>query len=192
MIRYLGIFLAVTTLVIAGNTLGHAMEKEPAKLPYALTADQVLEQIARRGPGPVLWELFDREAEWDIVLEKISSGDPIWLKVAARFLTASDAHATEDLHDAIGDAIEKSPELVLEMIGETRNSFRLEDVCCIRRLVTDKIALDQLMAETNHKIEALSRVKRRDLAEQRDRCTETIRKCAQEEIRDGYGTKSQK
>jgi hypothetical protein len=28
-----------------------------------LTADEVLKQIAQRGPGPVVWELYDQEAE---------------------------------------------------------------------------------------------------------------------------------
>ena len=166
MIRYFSILLAAMMLVMSGHAFSDEADQteEPPKLPYAPTADEVLKQIALRGARPVVWELFDRDAEWDRLLREISSGDPRWLKVAARLRKASDAGASEELGDAINDAVEKSPELVLEMgyCGET-----LYD--------STAITFDELMAGVNRKIEALSKVKRCDLIKKRDRCIKSLR-----------------
>jgi hypothetical protein len=182
MIRYFSIVLAVTALVMGVNAFGDTTENddEPATLPYAITADEVLKQIAKRGPYPVLWEIFDRDAQWDQVVREIASGDPKWLKVAARFLTASDAAASEDLRDALNDAIEKSPEIVLQM------GF------CGEPLYDPAVTpIEEVMEGINRKIKAISNVKRCDLIKRRDECMRSLRKSIQE-IREDYDAKNKK
>jgi hypothetical protein len=168
---------------------GDSLDKteELPKLSYDLTADKVLKEIDRRGPAPVVWELFDRIERWYDLLRNVAGGDPAWLEVAARLRPASDAAATEELSDAVTEAMTISPERVLEMIGETNNSFHTVDLCCVRLLVS--VAADRLIAETDRKIRALSRVKRRDLAKVRDRCINTMKKCVQQNIPNGQGPK---
>lgn len=166
MIRYFSILLAAMMLVMSGHARGDEADKteEPPKLPYALTADEVLKQIARRGARPVVWELYDRDAEWDRLIREISSGDRKWLKVAARLRKASDAGASEELADAIDDAVEKSPELVLEM-----------GCCGVTLYDTQVNTFDEFLAGINRKIKALSKVKRCDLIKKRDGCIKSLR-----------------
>jgi hypothetical protein len=177
MIHYFAILFIAVTLAVTTQAYGDSADKteQLPKLPYALTADEVLKQIAQRGPGPVVWELYDQEAEWDRALGGISSGDRKWLKVAARLLTASDAGVSSELDTAINDAIEKAPELVLEM-----------GYCGERLYESSLTSFAEAMDDMNRKIKALSKVKRRDLIKRRDDCIKSLRQFMTE-VRKDYG-----
>jgi len=118
-VRHLTIIVAAVALGMATPAFGDSLDQteELPKLSYALTADKVLKEIDRRGPAPVVWELFDRTERWYDLLRNVAGGDPEWLEVAARLRPASDAAATEELTDAVAEAMTISPERVLEMIG---------------------------------------------------------------------------
>jgi hypothetical protein len=176
-IRRFGILLVAMSLAITSHASGGSSDKteELPELPYAVTADEVLKQIAQRGPGPVVRELYERDSDWDRVLDAITSGDRKWLKVAARLRTASDAGISDMLDYAIADAIEKAPELVLKM-----------GYCGERLYESSLTSFAEAMDDINRKIKALSKVKRRDLIKKRDDCIKSLRQ-SMTEVRKDYG-----
>jgi len=174
-----------TRLFVAEKASGAAMRgtNSPSGLPYPLVPSELIKQIDRRGPRGVIRELFDRDEDWSDVLRNVARGEPGWLEVAARLQEGSDAHAGEELVEAVRSALTESPERVLELC---RKSFPLNEICGAPVFGVDVVRLEQEIADLNRKIRALDRINSPDLAEERDKCKELIGKSIRE-ILQSYG-----
>jgi hypothetical protein len=93
-----------------------------------MTAEQMAESIAKRGAKAVAAEMNQGKglATWSYVQDRVASGELPWLKIAAELKPYTDAGNAEGLDNALADALPKSPEQVLGMLGA---SFRPDRVC---------------------------------------------------------------
>lgn len=96
------IFIAVICLVTQSESL-QAQE---------LSVKSIQEDLKTKSPGKVVSSLYNDRNKWNILLRKIASGDIEWLKTAVSLREGSDAHASETLSLAVGEALEHKPENV--------------------------------------------------------------------------------
>src|SRR5262245_19536584 len=68
---------------------------------------------------------------WQDVYDGIASGKTEWLQVAELLRPASDAGASEDLSDALSEALPKNPVGVLRFVKDGRGfeEFTVEEAC---------------------------------------------------------------
>jgi hypothetical protein len=89
--------------------MARAVESAP------LTPKSVSERIEKLGPRGALAQIYNSESEWQELLKGIAGGTVAWLQVASRLRPASDAHASEQLELAVGEALEHHPTNVLRV-----------------------------------------------------------------------------
>jgi hypothetical protein len=92
-----------------------------------ITASDVSARIHRDGGKKVLADLWDQQAEFEVVLSGIESADREWLDVARLLKPFSDAGSAEEIDMAVARALPKDPERVLLLIGH--DGFELDFVC---------------------------------------------------------------
>jgi hypothetical protein len=95
----------------------------------AVADDQALlkQAIAVRGAAQVLAEVYDKPERWPAIVDGISRGERGWLEIAALLRPASDAGASEDLDQAMAEALRRVPRSVLPLL--TAAQFEPEAVC---------------------------------------------------------------
>ena len=89
-------------------------------------SDALLKAIDSYGARYVVWEVLKDWEKWDDVMEKISSGETRWIRIATLLYPETDAGITSALIITMAEALPNSPENVLPTIGQ---GFDLEDVC---------------------------------------------------------------
>jgi len=99
----------------------------------SFTAEQIDQKIELRGPRAVLADIYDQPAVWEPLFEGICEGQPAWLKVAVRLRLVSDAGASEDLNQALAEAMLHVPHEILRILAASPDGgsgrFRTEFVC---------------------------------------------------------------
>lgn len=88
--------------------------------------DDVLARIHREGGKAVLADLWEHDAEFEMVMRGIESANPRWLEVAQLLKPYSDAGLSESINMAVARALPLDPERVLRLIG---HGFELDLVC---------------------------------------------------------------
>lgn len=91
-----------------------------------LSPAELQSRIHSQGGHKVLWALWDNQAEWNQLFSGVASGNPDWLKIAQALHPFSDGAASEDIHNAVAQALPKAPERTLSMIGP---GFEIDTVC---------------------------------------------------------------
>lgn len=111
----------VGSMLLGACVAGCVSKSVDVPKPQALIAD-----IDNKGPKEVLETLAADESVFDAVCAEIESGDPLWLEIAQRLKSVSDAGAALSLNYAVARALPREPMRVLRLIG---NVFTIDDVC---------------------------------------------------------------
>jgi hypothetical protein len=95
-----------------------------------LTVEHIAADIAAEGAGPVVHRLWE-SGEFDSVLDKISSGDSKWIRLAPDLAAGADAGAAEGLGVALARALPSNAAAVLAVLDQARPALSPAYVCGI-------------------------------------------------------------
>jgi hypothetical protein len=127
-------------------------------------AAQLLERINREGGDRVIRQLWAEDELFEKLCEKTSTGEPPWLKVAARLRPFSDAGASLSLDISVARALPRQPAGVLTMIAPP---WQLAMICGAPFI---EEPVEETRAYLVRTISALSKPMSRDLEEKRVAC----------------------
>jgi hypothetical protein len=105
-----------------------------------VTASSVMTLVQQKGASGALDMLFG-SAQWDSVLDGIAGGGAGWLRVAAALRPVSDAGASEDLHQAISEALGTNAPGVLRLVKD--GAVAAEDACLLYGFMTQTPAANK-------------------------------------------------
>ena len=126
-------------------------------------AETILAEIKVAGAPRIAQRIDTDENFGRAVIDGISTGDSVWLKVAAE-LTPASAAAEASLAIALASALPHSPDNVLAVLGR---KYQVEEVCGIPFLKADSAQVVSYHAEATA---ALQRVRTTSLLPKRDSC----------------------
>lgn len=101
----------VAMCFIASHAFAASEQNKPS-------AESLLISIHNEGAKRVLWRLYEDEETFNYVLDRIESGNRLWFVVASELYRVCDAGACSMLMEAIPDALLKSPEVGLSLLGQ--------------------------------------------------------------------------
>ena len=127
------------------------------------SAEFVLSEIRLGGADKVSRRIDADENFGRSVMNGISTGDSLWLEVAAE-LTPASAAAESSLSIALSSALTQSPARVLPLLGDR---YPVDEVCGMPFLKADS---SQVITYHAAAIAALQRVRARSLVAKRDSC----------------------
>jgi hypothetical protein len=143
--------------------------------PRPLTPESILRAIRARGDIAVLADLKGDTDTWDRLMNQIAGGQPAWLDVADRLLGVADDDEATDLESAVGAALTRAPEVVLQS-ADSGGEIALTWVCS----ETDSLAKDSgyeariaMLAERERAVRA---VKAPGLTKKREACLKGLQK----------------
>ncbi|MFL5530100.1 MAG: hypothetical protein ACJ791_12105 [Gemmatimonadaceae bacterium] len=136
--------------------------KESAWTPMG-SAEFVLSEIKLGGATKVSRRIDSDENFGRSVLNGIATGDSLWLEVASQLQPAS-AAAEASLSIALAEALTRSPQSVLRVIGD---KYAVSEVCGMPFLKADS---GEVIAYHAAAISALQRIRAASLASKRDVC----------------------
>lgn len=85
---------------------------------YYTNPTAIIQQVSEKGPSEIVSELWTSETKWNYVIDKISTGESIWLKVAVALRPGTDVGAAETLFSALGEALVEAPDKVLALFSD--------------------------------------------------------------------------
>ena len=103
-----------------------AEQNNPSNSIKTISADKLLVRIENEGASAVLYGLYNDFDDWGEILKMIASGNHKWLTVANKLKSSSDAGASIQISNAVGEALSVSPENVLTI---SDSNFSLDSVC---------------------------------------------------------------
>src|SRR6266566_2048824 len=136
--------------------------------PFHTPAAELLREIESEGPRPVLVRLWNDEARFKEVCDKIESGDASWLEVARRLKAGSDAAASLSLDYSVARALPRVPEKVLKLIN---HGFTVDDVCTSPFIEPEPGVAESYQRRASAALRAL---RSHDLEAVRDECLKRI------------------
>ena len=142
----------------------------------SLTPAAALSHVAEVGAKQAVLDYYDT-AQWDHVVRGIASGDRGWLRVYAALRPSADAGPSEDLGDAIYDAIPHHPFDVLPLLAASTGRTS-------RQLCTftfeSKLPDGGIGAYLNHLDHALSQASTREQRKMAKACRQGIKATKQQ------------
>jgi hypothetical protein len=117
---FLSLWCVVSPGAVASQD-GHRDERAPS-------AESVRQLIAQEGPRRTLDRLTQDEVKWLEVLQRVSSGSPAWVKIAAQLRPVADGGPGEEIVISIQDALPIRTKLILRIVQDG-GSFTAADVC---------------------------------------------------------------
>jgi len=158
----------------SGSSVAGVSPSATSALVGAVTAQQVMAEIERRGGASVLEELVGSgdDVASERVWSGIRSGNKAWLDIAAALVPSADAGGAWDLSRALFDALEPAAEQVLVVSGNL-----LDQVCGNREIGAedDHYEPAQVLEILDARIKSVSVVSSHDLEKRRERCLEFLR-----------------
>lgn len=142
------------------------------------SAAEARAHIAKVGAKDALHTWWGTKA-WQDVYDGIASGKTEWLQVAELLRPASDAGASEDLSDALSEALPKNPVGVLRFVKEGKGfeEFTVEEACFASpRSETKSVALRFLKTSEL----AVKKINAADLKDAKARCLKSLAESRQE------------
>lgn len=136
----------------------------------ALGSPAEVERSIKLSGASRTWAELSAEHQWEGLLDKVSAGQPGWLKVAADLRTGTDAGASEGLDAAISEAIRRRPAEVLRLF---QSGVSAENVCRSRAIEPTPEQVRTFVGETRT---ALEGVKDPALRQARDQCIALVAK----------------
>jgi hypothetical protein len=117
------VLMAITILVLVPALLCAA---DATIINYSLKPELIIREVKSRGARIIVWELYDDPKTWHSVLQRISSGDESWLRVANVLRPGTDAGTSEMLTLAVGEALEHNPNNVFRIASK---AFEVSAIC---------------------------------------------------------------
>ncbi len=140
--------------------------------------DSLLTELAHSGAKAVVRRLSCGAGSlWDAVLQKIESGDPRWLNVAAQLAAGTDAATSEALLVTLARALVKNPVGVLRLAG-SQTFLSIEDLCGAPFIEPEPAYLRHYLNAAEHAVE---RLEERAIEEPRSKCLAQIKRIIAEE-----------
>ena len=150
--------------LLMSPTSGHA--DASTEVPDAAA---LLSQIDASGPKVVFHRLWANEGQFEVICNRIETGDPSWLEVARRLRPVSDAAASLSLNYSVARALPAAPALVLGLVGR---GFSIHDICTSPFIEPDPGVAERYEARALNALESLSGSRISALAAQ---CAEGVR-----------------
>lgn len=145
-----------------------------------LSPAQLLQEILDKGPDTVFSTTLTGY-NWSALLKNVESGEKPWLAVAAAIYPATHAGPAEDLSNVLGIALLRAPEDVLEM---TASVVGVEGICGYPNLgLSNTDTQEKVIAYLDVRIQTISNIKNPNIAAQKTRCIESLKKTKAEVLR---------
>lgn len=141
-------------------------------------ATEAKAHIAKVGAKDALHMWWGTKA-WQDVYDGIASGKTDWLQVAELLRPASDAGASEDLSDALSEALPKNPVGVLRFVkdGKGFEEFTVEEACFASPRSETKSGALRFIKASERAVKKISAV---DLKDAKARCLKSLAESRQE------------
>src|SRR5512132_3437544 len=134
---------------------------------------EILHEIQTFGARATLNALYRDDDQWTAVLRGIGGGMPEWIAVAEALKRVADAHPSESLDAAMGEALGRNAQLVL---SHSAGPFALSSVCAGPDVDDERFdTLAKALAELNRRIRGVERVNDPVLARVRGDCVTALR-----------------
>ena len=160
----LRVFAAIA--MVASASAAEQIAKRPQ-------SGEIQHEIRSVGAKAALNALYRDDAQWTAVLRGIASGDADWLSVGEALRRVSDAHLSEQLDAAVGEALGKNAQLVL---SRATGPFELSSVCSSPDIDDERFdTFRTALAELNRRISGVERVTDATLARVRTDCLASLR-----------------
>lgn len=127
-------------------------------------AQEVLDIAISEGPDPIIKAYNCRG--WIEISSGIARGTKEWLLVARSIKPYSDAAMSEELNENLAKALQKKPELVLELFGTPTTDW-LEQICTCPLIEPKESEAEAFIKKS---IEAIVGVKDEFLKDQKESC----------------------
>jgi hypothetical protein len=151
---------------------------------YYTDPQATIHEVSRRGASEVVAELSNQERKWYYVMDKIATGEQAWLKVAVVLRPGSDAGSTEEIFEALGQALKTNPKEVLGLISK---DFPLEYVCSWPVVGTPPCTTYELcLKEIEDRQKSVMSVSSRNLRDLCKRCLSSLEN-GKRQIAESYG-----
>ena len=161
---------AVLLSVAVGAGLGSAATPASAvRLP--LRVEHVEASMHDAGPRATLMKYFRCSGGQATGYAGVAQGSPRWVALAAQLLPEADACHAEGLQDALGLAMQRTPQQVLPLVG--RSAGLLAERICLP-FISDEIAMSRQWAAVRRSRLAIESVHDDTLAAQRQACLSFI------------------
>jgi hypothetical protein len=119
----------------------------------------------------VLQSLWDDQATWSEFIDCVESGKTTWVDAALAIHQFSDAGASEELDQSLGEALGNNPSDILEKATIPGSTIELDIICSGPDVDDPRFdSYDLSMAEIARRLKALSRVTNQDLEPQVEAC----------------------
>jgi len=156
-------------LLIFGTALVVAAPAQSTQHPRP---GEILQEVQAIGAKATLEELYRDDDKWSTLLRGIAGGTPEWFAVAEALRAASDAHVTEALTHAVGEALGRNAQLIL---SHARGPFFLSEVCGSPDVDDERFdKLPTALAELNRRIRGVERVQDPGLGQMRADCLNSL------------------
>jgi hypothetical protein len=158
--------------LVASLFLGMTVASVPGVAGQRRPGD-LLKDIRAIGAKATLNELYRDDTQWTALLRGIASGVAEWFAVAEALRPAADAHVSEALDAAFGEALGTNAQLVL---SNATGPFFLSATCTSPDVDDERFdTLRTALAELNRRIRGVERVKDPELALVRTDCLDMLR-----------------
>jgi hypothetical protein len=137
---------------------------------------EIIKQINKEGAYKVAKQLSADQSKWDKILRNVAGGEKAWLEVAVKLRPGTDAGASEMLNLAMGEALDNSPKLVLEIIKKG-NIFTATFVCSAPDVDDSRYSTyEKAIIAVNHRIAILEKIDDTNLKNIRSLCIGELKK----------------
>ena len=132
-----------------------------------LSAGEVMNRIHLEDSSAVIWSLSKDPSAWRTVIGGIRSGVPEWLSIGEELSFSSPAALTEEVTEAIQQALDVNPAGVLRL-----HKNPLEEICGGGDIDMSDISIDQKRRKAQRRLHKILRIKEQDISQA------TIKNCA--------------
>ncbi|OUS25179.1 hypothetical protein A9Q99_21490 [Gammaproteobacteria bacterium 45_16_T64] len=119
--------------------------------------DVLLEYLNQNVSSKVLGDIVSDQPQWFSILDHIESGvkngDVVWLNIAAKLRSVSDAGGSLSLDFSVARGLPYEPELVLSGVDL---GFSLNRLCTIPFIEEEQSVVDAFIAEATTKLDELA------------------------------------
>ena len=142
--------------ICIGLTAPAVAEEPTTVIPKPLTADWVMQEIAKHGPKHAVTVMWDQK-RYSELLGNISAGKGEWIALAPKIVSGTDAGASEGLGISLAEALPKNPKAVLGILDQSKATLSSGRVCSIPFIEPEKDFLESYAKSALAAIEEIGR-----------------------------------
>ena len=163
-------FCAALVVCVTSSTVQAAVGGQTARRPRP---SDILHDVRTIGAKATLNELYRDDEKWSTLLRGIGGGTAEWFAVAEALRPVTDAHPSEALEAAVGEALGTNAQLIL---SHATGPFFLATVCKSPDVDDERFdSLRTALTELNRRIRGVERVQDPALAQVRTDCLTALR-----------------